>query len=757
MAFISFPPTPVPTLDLFNFSPASGSPGSQINISVTLLNTQVNGIKFNGTPANFFQLQNGQYTAIVPFGATTGPISLQTGSGSILTSNTNFTVTGSSTGSPSITGLSPLSGPIFSELTINGTNFANLLGVSINGVPAQVTYATGTQIVVLVPSQATSGPVRVETVNGIAVSSQVFTVLTGNGALPGISSFTPTGGSTGTIVTVSGSNFSNVQSVKLGQTSVFFGVFSNTTLQFSVPANATTGFISVTTPAGTATSSQPFVVQTNLQIPTISSFSPTSATVGATVTVNGSGFVNVSQVKLGDLQAGFNVLSPNTLQFQVPMGASTGKITVTTDTGTVVSQASLQIPPVAAGPQIFSFSPPVGNPGTLVSIQGSNFSSVTAVTFNGIPGVITTLLPELVIAKVPEGNFQGKISLLSPFGNATSAGDFLASAPTPKITGFTPSKGAPETDVTLFGENLQDVFEVRFAPGILADLKSIAPDGKSLVTTVPNGAINGGIKVTSPAGFALTPTIFEVDNSNNLRFTSFSPTLGPAGTDVEIIGTGFSTVEEVKFNGKVADFDIIDSGMIIATVPPDATSGFITLRRGIEEIFSPDPFMVTPFALRIDSFNPTSAKPGENVTIFGNAFTSITRVKFNDTPATFQVLSETKIRATVPAGVTKGPLSVKNSQGQTAVSAQEFSPNISVPSISQFTPVSGAPGTQVLITGSGLSNARQVLFGRFDAQFTNVSDTLVRAFVPDFARTGAITVITDNGTAVSEGIFTVLK
>jgi uncharacterized protein (TIGR03437 family) len=52
---------------------------------------------------------------------------------------------------------------------------------------------------------------------------------------------------------------------------------------------------------------------------------------------------------------------------------------------------------------------------------------------------------------------------------------------------------------------------------------------------------------------------------------------------------------------------------------------------------------------------------GMQVMILGNHLTGSTKVSFNGTAASFKVVSETEIVATVPAGVTSGIVSVSTS------------------------------------------------------------------------------------------------
>jgi large repetitive protein len=136
-------------------------------------------------------------------------------------------------------------------------------------------------------------------------------------------------------------------------------------------------------------------------------------------------------------------------------------------------------------------------------------------------------------------------------------------------------------------------------------------------------------------------------------------------------------------------------------------------------------------------------------------------VKFNSTSATFNVVSDSSITATVPQGATTGPISVTNPAG-TATSSSIFTVmgnpggNIGAPIISGFSPTSGPVGTVVTITGTNFTGATAVKFGSTSAIFNVISDTSITATVPAGAKTGKISVTNSSGTRTSRGVFKVL-
>jgi len=149
-----------------------------------------------------------------------------------------------------------------------------------------------------------------------------------------------------------------------------------------------------------------------------------------------------------------------------------------------------------------------------------------------------------------------------------------------------------------------------------------------------------------------------------------------------------------------------------------------------------------------------SGKVGGTGGILGQGFTGTTRVSLDGTPANFIVVSDTFLKATVPAGGTTGFVTVTTPSG-TLTSNKMFRVR---PQLLSFDPPGGPVGTQVTITGVSLTQTQGVGFGnRVPAQFTVNSDTQVTAIVPAGAKTGKIGIETKGGTATSAGTFTVAQ
>jgi uncharacterized repeat protein (TIGR03803 family) len=198
---------------------------------------------------------------------------------STLIQNTNGIVYGT-TASGGPTSCSPCQGVFFSVATgdaafvnLESTQKTGLIGASIGmfgqgfssasvvkfgGVAStSVTLSGTTYLTAKVPAGALTGAVTVTTGSTTLTSPQTFKVK------PKITSFSPTSGSTGTLVTINGSGLIQATTVKFGKVkATTFTVVSDSQVTADVPSGLTPGAvtISITTPGGTANSPTKFTV-----------------------------------------------------------------------------------------------------------------------------------------------------------------------------------------------------------------------------------------------------------------------------------------------------------------------------------------------------------------------------------------------------------------------------------------------------------------------------------------------------------------
>lgn len=576
-----------------SLSPAVGMPGTILYIGG--VNFVLNGttVTFNGmtNPIAGTVESSTEVAATVPTGANTGPVTVTTSAGS--TVSTNIFTTGNL---PTISSFSPAAGSPGSTVVINGGNFVGTPTVYIGGVKASATVTSTSQISATVPTGATNGPIEVVTSYGSVTSSTTFA--TGAGAI--VTGFSPTIGTKGTVVTISGAG--------LATTNVNFNghpgsvtSYSANSIQVTVPNASGTGPIEVFTPQGNFITSTNF---TNTTGPVINSFSPVLGPAGSTVVIGGFNFTGATGVSFTNVSAKYTVTAGTQISATVPSGFSYGTITVSSNSSSSTTTSNFSVS--TAAPYITGFSPPNGVRGTVVTVNGGNFENLSSVQFNGVSTTYTPLTSTTVLyATVPGGAATGAISVRSSTGTGGSPTSFYLQ---PWITNAT-AGGFVNSAVVIQGRNLSGATAVQLN-GV--NCVPFSDSANQITTTVPANATTGPFTVTTQGGTFINTNSFVVEPD----VYSFTPTLGPAGTVVTVNGTSFTGVTNVQFHGKSAPPSNVTSNQLQVAVPAGATSGPLTLFVPGGSGVSSNSFTVTSnSAVNLTKTgSPTILGPGTNVT-----------------------------------------------------------------------------------------------------------------------------------------------
>jgi len=141
-------------------------------------------------------------------------------------------------------------------------------------------------------------------------------------------------------IDILGNGFTGATAVNFGSVAATsFKVVNDTFMTAVVPVAAVTGPISVTIPTGTVTT-----LKSLRLLPAVTGFNPTSGSVGTSVVISGSALTGASKVSFGGVAATeFTVNSATQITATVPTGAVTGKVAVTTPSGTGVSTTTFTV------------------------------------------------------------------------------------------------------------------------------------------------------------------------------------------------------------------------------------------------------------------------------------------------------------------------------------------------------------------------------------------------------------------------------
>jgi uncharacterized repeat protein (TIGR03803 family) len=146
-------------------------------------------------------------------------------------------------------------------------------------------------------------------------------------------------GKVGKIIEFLGGGFTGTTAVSFNGKPATFTVASATYMTATIPAGATTGSVTVTTPGGVLTSNKKFRVT-----PQLTSFTPPTGPVGTVVTITGVSLTQTTKVTFGGIAATtFTVNSDTSVSVTVPTGAVTGKIVITTPGGTAASTTTFTV------------------------------------------------------------------------------------------------------------------------------------------------------------------------------------------------------------------------------------------------------------------------------------------------------------------------------------------------------------------------------------------------------------------------------
>lgn len=226
-------------------------------------------------------------------------------------------------------------------------------------------------------------------------------------------------------------------------------------------------------------------------------------------------------------------------------------------------------------PVITDFNPKEGKGGSILTITGENFSTVASenvISFGLISNSATTASATTLTVEIPQGAVSGKIVVTVGGRSATSTEDFYFLG-SPTITGLSASSGKAGDPLTIMGggfsaDKSSNTVTIGGAAATVTESTHI-----SVKVTVPDEASTGSVIVTSPGGQATSANVFTV----NPTIKSFSPSSGPLGTFITIIGTGFGITTTVKFltaSGRVDGVvTSIAATKLVATPPLGAIPG----------------------------------------------------------------------------------------------------------------------------------------------------------------------------------------
>jgi hypothetical protein len=516
---------------------------------------------------------------------------------------------------------------------------------------------------------------------------------------------------------------------------------------------------------------------------TITSISPTNGTTagGTVVTIFGSGFTGTDcvgpdvAVTFGGTDATSCTVNGNTSITATTPGHTAGLAEVVVDNGNGASGASpstandfTYITPGA--PAITSLSVQSGNTGTTVTITGVNltpspvvkFGTVTA-TIVGTPtsNSITVTAPDPGTATRPH-LVDVSVTVGAQTSGNTAADDFTYA--NISVTSLSPSSGPPGIQVDIFGTGFSGSPTVMFGGVAATGVQVISPTQIRATAPVPDSTTRPLVRdvIVTIGGTSSANTAADNFTYSGVSITGISPSAGPAGTIVEITGTGFTSTPTVKFGTVTATVNSFTPTKIFAVAPAQAagtTTVNVSVTVGTDT--SPDAGTADNYTygggVTVTDVEPNrgSTAGGNQVVITGTGFVAggVTTVTFGGTAATSVTrVSDTELRVVAPAhaeGVVAVRVTVNGLQSPDT-EADNYT-YADIPIVTSIAPNSGASGATTIVTirGSNFVEGSIVKFGAIEAVRTIISDTEIRAVAPNTAPPGTVDVTVTNAAGTS--------
>lgn len=405
----------------------------------------------------------------------------------------------------------------------------------------------------------------------------------------------------------------------------------------------------------------------------------------------------------------------------------------------------LPLVPMGGGPVVDRLSRNWGRPGTLVTIEGSDFGDTQEaswVTCAGARSAIVEWSDTTIVFEVP-ADAQGSGYVGVVMGARTSNGIYFTPSDAPVVDAISPREGEPGTIVTLHGENFgtsNAAGWVSFA-GLTAEIVSWSDSEIRVV--VPRGVMAGwaGVVVNglSSNGILYAPYgLPTIESISTRRLTR--------GLEVTVSGRDFGSAPGVlALNATRFTADEWTSRRIVFRVPAGVKSGYLGVLR--EDRYTSNGVWVNVVPI-VSTVSNWWASPGSSVEVTGIGFgtdPSAFVVTVNRMEAEVTSWSDTRLTVVLPPSATTGYVGVGT---RAACSNGRFLVVEERARIDGVTPSRVSGGNRITIEGSRFGSSssgnRVLIAGRHECAVESWTQDRIVAVVPDGADSGYVGVIKQN-------------
>ena len=589
--------TPAPVITLLNPSTVNAGTGGFVLQILGNNFTQSATVKVNGNVRSTTFVDSGTLKAQILSNDVAQPATLSITVTTTGGTSAAATLTVVAANTPSITSISPTSvtagGPSFT-LTITGTNFMSGAVVKVNGINHNSVFVSSTTMTATISSTdiAVAGqlPITVTDPGTGTTTSNAIPLFVTDANGPQISNISPSSvlaGSSSFNLIINGSNFLDTDIAIVASSprpATFVSATQlSTVIQAADVATAGTVDISVARSDGTMQSAPAELTVTNLGAPSITSFTPATASTTDTpftLVITGTNFDGGAVVTFDNNPRSSQFVSSTTINVPITSGDLATQHTfsvIVTNPGGAASQP-VDFAVVSPVPTISSLTPSAvisGDVGFLLHVAGSHFTSQSVINVNGSPrstavetstGNLTTNIDASDIAT------PGNLSITVTDSGVTSAPALLAIVKS-TIVSVTPNVlpfGAVSATLTVTGTGFLTTSKVLFRD--IPEPTVFNSDGSLTATIGPLELIATGLAAVnvqnSPTSTSL-PVFVQVFGSGAPAIDTINPSAIAAGsgdTTVVVIGSNFVPLSVVNVNGAQETTTFVSSSELTFTL-----------------------------------------------------------------------------------------------------------------------------------------------------------------------------------------------
>ena len=400
---------------------------------------------------------------------------------------------------------------------------------------------------------------------------------------------------------------------------------------------------------------------------------------------------------------------------------------------------------------VTDMKPQTGKAGDRVTLTGKFYTNdirEVEATFAGVPAKVLEVTPLKIVVEAPHITNSGSYSGYSvPVELRLQGQSFQVGfnfQVLPVIKDFSPKSGAVGTTFFISAENLAsydsyfpDKLKV-FMGGVEVRVLNSYYSSTGFYVVVPGNltadrvtvsVLLDGVRTNLPGSFTVMPP----------TVTSISPASGLPESGFSIFGSNFVETSPYYSNNisvEMGDVPLhlahVSADKLTAWVPEDLPAGDykVVVKTGLHTVEAPQQYRV--YHPSITSISPTSGYYNQRVIIsgvfkpdqyFAVDFGSISTGAYS---------TANSLEVYVPAGTEAGKVKVSVKHGKRLlVAEEEFT--VLAPTITSFSPTTGAAGSIITISGVGFAPNTShmfVKFGTVEATILNVTQTDIRVMVP---------------------------